>query len=123
MDKGELKLLENIEANLMLTLGAEREGDISDIDDCEIGSYILTVEESDLKSRIWHSENGEWLQKKLLRDEEKPSPFKVEQIRPTSPTSALQSALCASTRIKIEAIGATFDRSVESTPIIKLNKT
>lgn len=64
VDKGELKLLENIEANLILTLGDQRDGDISDIDDCEIGSYILTVEEADLKSKIWHSENGEWLHKK-----------------------------------------------------------
>jgi len=38
----------------MLSFGNDNSGEISDIDDSEIANYILTLEETDLKSKIWH---------------------------------------------------------------------
>jgi hypothetical protein len=78
-EKGALKLLDGVEEKLMITLSEDNPEDISDIDDHEISNYILTTEETSLKSKMWHQENGEWLENRI---KQKPKEAVVTKAEP-----------------------------------------
>ena len=121
--KGEVKAIENI--NIVPIKYFPEIESLSDLDEDEIDEFILSPEESLLKSIMWHQLNSDWIEKQKIRKNiVEPENKKKRKRRSDSfqdaktPAEALKMSGKLSNKMKIEAVEELFKEEYTYNPLL-----
>ena len=121
--KGEVKAIENISVPAIRY--CDEDEDLSDIDEHEIDEFILSPEESLLKSIMWHQLNSDWIEKQKVKKRVVEPELKKKRKKRSesfqdakSPAEALRMSGKLSNKMKQEAVEQLFEVNYTYNPLL-----